>query len=431
MINAGGVSAMKTIAKHIFSNYKDLLILGISGALIGAAVGVLEALFGLVLQECTGIRTGHLFVLVPFLPLAGVLIVTLYRRLGKKASQGMKLVFRVGLGEDQDLPMRMIPLAMVSTWLTHLCGGSAGREGVAIQIGAAVSDNIDRLVRRKWTIEKREKIFLLTGMAAGFAGLFQTPLAAVFFALEVLVVGELEYSALFPAAVASFTASTVSGRLGLSNFHYILETEMSVSFPLLLQMALLGILFGIAGSCFAQGIRLARLRLTFLFEGHPYRKVVLMGIVLAAVMLLVHGGRYTGSGENLVELGFSGGGIYWYDWILKALLTILTLSSGFIGGEVAPLFAIGTCLGSLLAPLFGLPAEFVMALGYAAVFGSGTNTLLASILIGCEVFGYGMLPYFFVTCIMAYLFNWNKSIFTSQQKSLVHYLRHIQRRSRI
>lgn len=208
------------------------------------------------------------------------------------------------------------------------------------------------------------------------------------------MVGELEYSALFPAAVASFTASTVSGRLGLSNFHYILETEMSVSFPLLLQMALLGILFGIAGSCFAQGIRLARLRLTFLFEGHPYRKVVLMGIVLAAVMLLVHGGRYAGSGENLVELGFSGGGIYWYDWILKALLTILTLSSGFIGGEVAPLFAIGTCLGSLLAPLFGLPAEFVMALGYAAVFGSGTNTLLASILIGCEVFGYGMLPYF-------------------------------------
>ena len=209
---------MKTIAKHIFSNYKDLLILGISGALIGAAVGVLEALFGLVLQECTGIRTGHLFVLVPFLPLAGVLIVTLYRRLGKKASQGMKLVFRVGLGEDQDLPMRMIPLAMVSTWLTHLCGGSAGREGVAIQIGAAVSDNIDRLVRRKWTIEKREKIFLLTGMAAGFAGLFQTPLAAVFFALEVLVVGELEYSALFPAAVASFTASTVSGRLGTFQF---------------------------------------------------------------------------------------------------------------------------------------------------------------------------------------------------------------------
>ena len=419
---------MKTIWKHIVLNYKDLAVLGISGVIIGGAVGVLEAFFGLVLQECTGLRGERLYFLVPFLPLAGVLIVGLYRRLGKKAVQGMKLVFRVGLGDDRGLPVRMIPLAMVSTWLTHLCGGSAGREGVAIQIGAAVSDNIDRLVKKRWTVEKGEKIFLLTGMAAGFAGLFQTPLAAVFFALEVLVVGELEYSALFPAAVASFTASTVSGLLGLTNFHHAMAADFRLSLPLLLQMAVLGIVFGIVGSCFAQGIRFVRLRMTFLFEGHPYRKVILMGILLAAAMLLLHAGRYAGTGENLVELGFQGGQIYWYDWILKAALTILTLSSGFIGGEVAPLFAIGACLGSVLAPLFGLPAEFVMALGYAAVFGSGTNTLLAAILIGCEVFGYGMLPYFFVTCIMSYLFNWNKSIFTFQQKSLVHYFRHVQRR---
>ena len=421
---------MKTILKHIFSDYKNLAVLGIAGVVIGAAVGILEALFGLVLQACTGIRAAHLYLLAPFLPGAGILIAVLYRRLGKKASQGMKLVFRVGLGDDRGLPVRMIPLAMISTWLTHLCGGSAGREGVAIQIGAAVSDNIDRLVKKKWTVEKGEKIFLLTGMAAGFAGLFQTPLAAVFFALEVLVVGELEYSALFPAAAAAFTASTVSGRLGLTNFHHVLETALPFDMTLLLQMAVLGILFGIAGSCFAQGIRFMRLRMTFWFEGHPYRKAVLMGIILAAAMLLLHAGRYAGTGENLVELGFSGGKIYGYDWILKAVLTILTLSSGFIGGEVAPLFAIGTCLGAVLAPLFGLPPEFVMALGYAAVFGSGTNTLLASILIGCEVFGYGMLPYFFVTCIMAYLFNWNKSIFTSQQKSLVHYFRHIQRKKK-
>ncbi len=419
---------MKTILKQIFLNYKNMLILAAAGAGIGALVGVLEALFGLILQECTEIRSGHLYLLAPFLPLAGVVIVTLYRRLGKKASQGMKLVFRVGLGEDSNLPVRMVPLSMASTWMTHLFGGSAGREGVAIQIGAAVSDNVGRLVRKKWTIEKEEKIFLLTGMAAGFSGLFQTPLAAIFFALEVLVVGELEYSALLPAAAASFTASMVSGFLGLTNFHHPLPADYGVSFPLVIKIAVLGILFGMAGACFAQGIRLARLRLNFLFEGHPYRKVVVMGILLAAVMMLVHAGRYAGSGENLVELGFQGGTIYWYDWILKAALTILTLASGFIGGEVAPLFAIGTCLGSLLAPLFGLPAEFVMALGYASVFGSGTNTLLAAILIGGEVFGYAMTPYFFVACIMAYLCNWNKSIFTSQKKNLLQYFRHMERK---
>lgn len=422
---------MKTIWKHIISNYKNQIFLGICGVLTGALVGVLEAFFGLVLQRCTGLREEHLHLLAPFLPLAGAAIVFLYRRLGKRASQGMKLVFRVGLGDDRDIPVRMIPLAMLSTWMTHLCGGSAGREGVAIQIGAAVSDNLDRLVKRKWTVEKGEQIFLLTGMAAGFAGLFRTPLAAVFFALEVLVAGELEYSALFPAAAAAFTASAVSGLLGLTNFHHALAPDLAMNLLLIGKMALLGVLFGIAGSCFAQGIRFARLRLTFLFEGHPYRRVICMGIGLAAAMLLLHGGRYAGTGENLIELGFSGGTLYWYDWILKAALTILTLASGFIGGEVAPLFCIGTCLGSVLSPLLGLPPEFVMALGYAAVFGSGTNTLLAAIMIGAEVFGYGMVPYFFVTCGTAYLFNWNKSIFTSQWKSPRRYFRHVQRREKI
>ena len=161
---------MKTIWKHIISNYKNQIFLGICGVLTGALVGVLEAFFGLVLQRCTGLREEHLHLLAPFLPLAGAAIVFLYRRLGKRASQGMKLVFRVGLGDDRDIPVRMIPLAMLSTWMTHLCGGSAGREGVAIQIGAAVSDNLDRLVKRKWTVEKGEQIFLLTGMAAGLPG---------------------------------------------------------------------------------------------------------------------------------------------------------------------------------------------------------------------------------------------------------------------
>lgn len=406
---------MREIWKKVGLEYKDFIFLGLSGLGIGALVAVLEAVFGWGLTWCTQIRTAHFFPLIFFLPVAGLGIVFLYKRVGQKATKGMSLVFQVGLGEEAGIPARMAPLAIGCTWMTHLFGGSAGREGVAIQIGAAVSSNVERLLGKWWRLRERRQIFLITGMAAGFAGLFRTPLTAVFFAMEVLVVGEMEYSALFPAAVAAVTSDLLAGRLGVAKFHQEIPLTVGLDLVLLLKLALLGILFGLAGFLFSEGLCRVRRGLQRLFMDHPYRRIAIMGVLVAVLMILLWQGRYSGTGANLVQACFSGEEIYWYDWLLKGLMTILTLASGFVGGEVAPLFSIGASLGFALAGLWGIPASLAAALGYAAVFGSGTNTLLAAILVGGEVFGYGTLPYMAVTCIMAYLVNRNHSIFSAQR----------------
>ena len=410
---------IKALFKHIYKYYKDTFILAIAGVVIGVFVGIIDAGFGLGLNACTAIRTKYFWYLIWFLPLGGVFVWFIYHQFGKSVANGMKMVFHVGLGKNSKLPIRMVPLAVIGTWTTHLFGGSAGREGVAVQIGAAVSNNVGRLVDKTIDIENSRKMFLITGMAAGFSGLFCTPLAAIFFALEVLVAGKLEYHALIPATVASISAAFTSRALGLRKFHInILETlnyhPSTYNAVFLLKLAAMGL-------CFA-----------FRFSS-PVKKVLIMGAVIAVLMMVFHQGRYSGTGSNLVALCFDGitDDIYAYDWILKMALTILTLSSGFIGGEVAPLFSIGSCLGYVLGPVFGFDPMFGAALGFASVFCSGSNTLLAAILVGVESFGYNMLPFFSVVCFVSFIFNFNNSIFTAQRVAFTHPVRRQRLKQRI
>ena len=427
-INLWGIIMIKTLFKHISKYYKDTFVLAIAGVAVGVLVGLVDAAFGLGLNTCTAIRTKYFWYLIWFLPLGGVFIWFIYHQFGKSV---------VGLGKNTKLPIRMVPLSVIGTWTTHLFGGSAGREGVAVQIGAAVSNNIGRLVDKTIDIENSRKMFLITGMAAGFSGLFCTPLAAIFFALEVLVAGKLEYHALIPATVASISAAFTSRALGLRKFHInILETlnyhPSTYNAVLLLKLAAMGLVFGIVGSLFALILRYLRLKFAFRFSS-PVKKVLIMGSVVAVLMMIFHQGRYSGTGSNLVALCFDGitDDIYAYDWILKMALTILTLSSGFIGGEVAPLFSIGSCLGYVLGPVFGFDPMFGAALGFASVFCSGSNTLLAAILVGVESFGYNMLPFFSVVCFVSFIFNFNNSIFTAQRVAFTHPVRHQQLKQRI
>ena len=421
------ITVLKTLIKHISKYYKDTFLLAVAGLVIGILVGIIDAAFGTILLKCTAIRERYFWYLLPFLPAAGAFICLIYKRFGKNANKGMKLVFEVGFGHKVGLPIRMVPLSMIATWITHLFGGSAGREGVAVQIGASVSNNVGRLIDKVTNIKDSQKMFLITGMAAGFAGLFCTPLAAIFFALEVLVAGKLEYHALIPATVASLSAAYTSRALGLRKFYInILDTlnihPSNYDIVLLLKIALMGLIFGVVGSLFALLLRYMRLKLMFAFSS-PLKKAIIMGIILAVLMALLHQGRYCGTGSNLTALCFGGDEnvIYFYDWLLKMLLTILTLSSGFMGGEVAPLFSIGSCLGYVIAPMLGLDPMFGAALGFAAVFSSGTNTLLAAILVGVESFGYSMLPFFSVVCFISFIFNFNNSIFTSQKSIFKQY----------
>lgn len=391
---------LKNIKESYQHSYFLYLKLIIAGILIGLIVGIIDTIFGRGLLWIGDIRKEYLYYFVPFLALAGFLIVFIYQKFAGKTGKGMGLIFEVGHGTEKEIPLRLIPIVTVATWITHLFGGSAGREGVAVQLGATLSHRFNKY----FNFPDKSKVFLVTGMAAGFGGLFQTPIAALFFGLEVLALGNLQLYALLPAVVAAFTASWTSSFLGLEKFTHIVNTNLSITPMTFVKFAILGIIFGIAGNLF---VYLQSFLKKFVAEKikNPYYRIFIIGIFLSIILLLLHEGRYTGLGTNLIENSFSGKPIFGYDWILKLLLTTLTLAAGFQGGEVTPLFSIGASLGVVIAIFFGLPIEFVAAAGYISVFGSATNTLLAPIFIGGEVFGFNNLPFFVIIVIFAYLVN--------------------------
>ena len=391
---------LKNIKESYQHSYFLYLKLIIAGIIIGLIVGIIDTIFGRGLLWIGDIRKEYLYYFVPFLALAGLLIVFIYQKFAGKTGKGMGLIFEVGHGTEKEIPLRLIPIVTVATWITHLFGGSAGREGVAVQLGATLSHRFNK----NFNFPDKSKVFLVTGMAAGFGGLFQTPIAALFFGLEVLALGNLQLYALLPAIVAAFTASWTSSFLGLEKFTHIVNITLSITPMTFVKFAILGIIFGIAGNLF---VYLQSFLKKFAAEKikNPYYRIFLIGIFLSIILLLLHEGRYTGLGTNLIENSFSGKQTFGYDWILKLLLTTLTLAAGFQGGEVTPLFSIGASLGVVIAIFFGLPIEFVAAAGYISVFGSATNTLLAPIFIGGEVFGFNNLPFFVIIVIFAYLVN--------------------------
>lgn len=399
--------------RHAARTYGGLLIMGVAAIPIGLIIGAIDAIFGRALLAIGSFRDAHLIFLLPFLALAGLAIAFCYKTWGKNTSRGMSLVFDVGHGREESISLRLVPLIMGGTWITHLFGGSAGREGVAVQIGATVS----HWIGRKLPFKHPGNTFLLIGMAAGFAGLFRTPLAATVFALEVLVAGRLEYRALFPALIASLVASATSGALGLEKFEVALTAAVALDATGITRLAILGVVFGIVGGAFAWCLAHAK-TLAGRLAPNPYVRIGVIGVALSILLFALWQGRYCGLGTNLISAAFANGAtIYSWDWIAKFILTIVTLAAGYQGGEVTPLFSIGASLGVAISGLVGIDPLLCAALGYAATFGGATNTLLAPIFIGCEVFGFSYLPAFFIVCAVAYLFNMDKSIYTLQERA--------------
>lgn len=379
---------------------RPYLFYTIDALLIGSIVGIIDTIFGRLLLEIGELRSDYLLFLLPFLAPCGLFITYLNRSYGGKSQKGMELLFEVGEGREKDIPKRLIPLTILSTWLTHLFGGSAGREGVAVQLGGTVA----HALRRDSLGPHASRIYLVTGMAAGFGGLFQTPLAAIFFAMEVLVVGRIEWRALYPATIAAFVASWTSHTLGLEKFTQHLSDQLSLSPLVFFQLLLLGVIFGLTGKLFAY--LLGKFKQTFAHAFvNPYVRIGVVGLGLSVLLYIFGTGRYTGLGTNLISQSFEGADgkslITGADWILKLLFTVTTIAAGYKGGEVTPLFSIGASLGVWLAPIFGLPVYLVAALGYAAVFAGATSTTIGPILIGCEVFGFQYWPAFLLVCLVA------------------------------
>ncbi len=393
-------------------NFGRFFLLTITAVLIGLLVGAIDMIFGQGLLMIGEFRGQH-WQLILFLAVAGLVICYLYKHFGGKTSKGMGLIFDVGHEREQDIPLVLVPLIMLTTWMSHLFGGSVGREGVAVQIGATLSHRFSRYIK----IPDASRIFLMTGMAAGFAGLFQTPLAATFFALEVLTVGRLQVEALYPALIASIVASFTSHTLGLEKFAVPLTESLSWTPENLVKVALVGLSFGLAGKLFALSLSWLKIEVAKWLP-NPYIRIAVIGAGLSMILLILQlttVGSYSGLGTNLIDLSFQSTSANNYDWILKLLFTVVTISAGYQGGEVTPLFAIGATLGIFLAPIVGLPILLTAAIGYTVVFGSATTTLFAPILIGGEVFGFSNLPFFLIASVVAYCLPKQWSIYSGQK----------------
>lgn len=390
------------------SKGKQIVQLLLFSGLMGLLAGLVTTLFGKFLLEIGQVRSEYFDYLVPFLALAGLVIVFVYQKWGREVQAGMGLVFKAGQGKEEHISPVLIPLIISTTWISHLFGASIGREGVAVQLGASLSHWLQKHGFSDLSKDMVTKI----GMAAGFAGLFQTPLAASFFAIEVLIVSQYAWRNLVYCLIAAFTASTTSHLLGLEKFTHTISAphfQLTAGF----KWIFIALCFGFIGNLFAWLLEQAKKYLTRWLP-NPYLKIAIMGLGLTVLLYFFHHGRYSGLGTNLIEASLVGEPVFAYDWLLKLLLTCLCLAAGFQGGEVTPLFAIGASSGAVLAGLLGLPVELVAALGYCAVFGSATNTLLAPILIGYEVFGWNIIPYAIPVLALAYLVNRKQTIYGMQ-----------------
>lgn len=403
---------------------KWLAVVGPVAAVIGSAC----ALFLWSLEEVTDIRFDQPWLLF-LLPLAGAGVSVLYTRIGGTSEGGANLLMDAIHGRRQGdtpimVPRRMAPLILFATVVTHLFGGSAGREGTALQMGGSIASAFGHWFRLSPT---DIRILLTAGIAAGFSGVFGTPLAGTVFALEVLVLGRMKYDALIPCLIAALIADWVCRAWGIS---HIGEVESLSALPataaafdwwLMGKVALAGIAFGLASIMFAElthsiqhfcksNIKRACMR--------PFAG----GLVIIAMVYLLGTRDYLGlsvsspdPGAVTLATAFSPDGVHSLSWLWKLIFTAVTLGSGFKGGEVTPLFFIGATLGNVLAGILNAPVDIFAALGFVAVFAGATNTPLACTIMGMELFGAQYGVYFAAASFISYICSGHSGIYPSQR----------------
>lgn len=379
------------------------------GLVAGLLAGAASAGFLWALGRTISLREGHGWLLA-FLPLFGLLSAWIYQRFGKESEGGGGLIMDEVLEFKGRVPTRMAPLVLMGTLLTHLGGGSAGREGTAVQMGASLARTLGKLPWRWLRLTRsRQRLLLMAGVSGGFGSLFGTPVAGALFGMEVIAIGKMHYEGIVICATASFAGDLFCRFLGAHHAHYA-AMAMPWSAPLAAKLVVFAIPVALVGAAFTQAAHglasWTKSRMAW------WLRPLVGGLAIGALFLVFRDGGLLNLGLPFLDRVFSpAGGVRPWDFALKLIFTVVTLGFGFKGGEVTPIFVIGGLLGAALAPALHLPVPFLAAIGLIALFAAASNTPIASAVMGLELFGAAFAPALFLTCFLAYVLVGHRGIY--------------------
>lgn len=403
-IHGGAVKDLTDYLRSVPVFLKWLLL----GALVGSVVGLVGAVFGHTLIWVNGLRAQNPWVILT-LPVGGLVIVFLYRFFKNTDDRGTNTIV-ASIQNGEKVPFKMAPLIFVSTVITQLCGGSAGREGAALQLGGSIARQLGSLLRLD---DSDKKTMVMCGMSAGFSALFGTPLAAAVFSMEVVSVGIMHYSAFVPCVTASMTAHFVAQFMQVPPEVFPVAGIPALTPLAFLKIAVFAAVVGGISILFCELLHKAE-HLYETYIRNQYVRIFMAGCLVVALTALLGTNAYLGSGMGIIEHIFHKGGTDWYSFLLKMLFTALTLGAGFKGGEIVPSFTIGAAFGCTVASILGLPVQLVAACGMTALFCGVTNSPITALLISFELFGFEGMPYYLTAVAVSYLLSGYHSLYRRQ-----------------
>lgn len=387
---------------------KNILKLILISIFIGGISGLFIGIFLIFLEKAVDINLKHKF-LVFILPLSGMLMTFLYSKYGGNSQKGNNLIIENINGSKEEIKFIMAPLVFLGTVLTHLFGGSVGREGTGVQIGGTIGNALSKILKCS-TYEK--KILLISGVAAGFSSVFGTPITGTIFALEISNIGSLNYNSMIPAITSAIVGNSVVKILGVKHSHYKIPPVESVDLTNILKVIILAICFGLASRLFVYMTHWFKEKL-IKYCKNQYLKIFVGGSLMVLATLLLGNSLYNNLSLGLLSSAFDGN-VSYLAFIIKLMLTTLCLGAGYQGGEVTPLFVIGATLGATLSNILGLPFAFSAALGLVGVFSGATNAPIACFMIYLELFGSNNIIFAMLVCMIAVFISGHKGIYTSQ-----------------
>ncbi|WP_242839278.1 chloride channel protein [Pseudobutyrivibrio sp. LB2011] len=381
----------------------------IASIVIGVLVGLFATAFGLSMRKVISVRESNPW-LIYFLPVGAVIITFIYKKILKVKDSGTNTVI-AAIQSDERLPFRLAPLIFIATLITHLVGGSAGREGAALQMGGAIGNGIGRVLHLSDT---NKKTMIMCGMSAAFSALFGTPMAAAIFSMEVISVGIMHYAALVPCVISSLVARYIAAYFGLGAEIYPIEVIPKFTIKTAIIICIFAIICGFASILFCTMLH----KYEEFLSGkiiNPYIKAIVGGTSVLVLTLLVGNQTYNSTGSSIIMSCFTGASIGLGAFLLKMVFTTLTLSCGYKGGEIVPTLFIGATLGAAVGGLIGFPPALMAAVGMGALFCGVTNCPISSLLICFELFGYEPMPYFLLAVAFSYWVSGYTGLYKSQK----------------